>query len=368
MTPRLRAWWTSLRQRFRPPRRLKFTRAGRVYVGFTLAMGFAAISSGNNLLFLLLGLMLAGITLSGVLSESTLRGLTVSRSLPLEAQAGQPVLVGLTVTNHKKRFSSFAVVGRDVTDRGVAGRVFALHLDPRQTRNLAYRWEPDRRGRVKFARIEVATRYPFGLFEKWREYFVEAEMVVFPREVPAPPVAPRRAHPPGERPAGAIGQGSEFFALREARFGDDARHLHWKTTARIGRPVVVEREKERRRRVAIVADNRAPGPSTALRTNGGGALRTNGGGALRTSGIEEAMDDLAERAAALVKKSMMEGCEVALSASGVLVPPGIGSAHERRILRELALLEAARDDAAPQPIPHAELVPVAVEVVGGPAA
>ena len=47
------------RGNFRPPRRLKFTREGKFFVGITLGVGFAAINTGNNLLYLLLGMLLA---------------------------------------------------------------------------------------------------------------------------------------------------------------------------------------------------------------------------------------------------------------------------------------------------------------------
>lgn len=321
------------RRRFgRPPRRLKFTRAGRYYIAFTLVIGFAAINTGNNLLFLILGLMLAGIVLSGVLSESTLRGLSVRRALPADARAGKPSLVGLVVANDKPRLSSFAVVARDVTDRGEAGRVFALHLGPRESRELAYRWEPARRGKVAFLRVELATRYPFGLFEKWREVDLEGEMVVFPRDIPAPRTASRRAQPPGERPSGVAGSGTDFFALRDARADDDVRHIHWRTSARRGHPVVVEREQERRRRVALLVDNRAKG----------------------TAPTEEQLDDLVERAAALLRQVVVQGCEVALSASDGAVPAGAGPAHERRMLRLLALLGSSTAATAPPRVPGAE--------------
>ena len=51
-----RAWrrWRSVR----PPRRLKFTREGKFFVGITLGVGFAAINTANNLLYLLLGMLL----------------------------------------------------------------------------------------------------------------------------------------------------------------------------------------------------------------------------------------------------------------------------------------------------------------------
>jgi len=42
-------------------RRLVFTRAGRWYTALTIGIGLAAINTGNNLLFLVLGLLLASI-------------------------------------------------------------------------------------------------------------------------------------------------------------------------------------------------------------------------------------------------------------------------------------------------------------------
>ena len=52
----------------RTPRRLKLTREGKYYLGITLGVGFAAINTGNNLLYLMLGMLLALIVISGVMS------------------------------------------------------------------------------------------------------------------------------------------------------------------------------------------------------------------------------------------------------------------------------------------------------------
>ncbi len=76
-------------RRFRSPRRLKFTREGKFFVGITLGVGFAAINTGNNLLYLLLGMLLALIVVSGVMSEISLRHLT-RRSTPAPPGAGRP--------------------------------------------------------------------------------------------------------------------------------------------------------------------------------------------------------------------------------------------------------------------------------------
>src|SRR5262245_81585 len=78
--------------RLKTSRRLKFTREGKFFVGITLGVGFAAINTGNNLLYLLLGMLLALIIVSGLMSELSLRDLTVIRRLPLRAQVARPHL------------------------------------------------------------------------------------------------------------------------------------------------------------------------------------------------------------------------------------------------------------------------------------
>jgi len=45
----------------RPPRRLRFTSEGTGFVIVALAIGVAAINTGNNLLYLILAMMLSAI-------------------------------------------------------------------------------------------------------------------------------------------------------------------------------------------------------------------------------------------------------------------------------------------------------------------
>ena len=61
LTPR-RLW-----KRFweRAPRQLEFTREGKILVAIALAVGAAAINTGNNLLLLGWGLVLSAIVISG---------------------------------------------------------------------------------------------------------------------------------------------------------------------------------------------------------------------------------------------------------------------------------------------------------------
>src|SRR4051812_6195848 len=63
----------------RPPRSLTITGPGRTYLVITLGVGLGALNTGNNLLYLVLGLLLSMVVVSGVLSENCLRRLEIRR-------------------------------------------------------------------------------------------------------------------------------------------------------------------------------------------------------------------------------------------------------------------------------------------------
>ena len=105
-----------LRQRWfiRPRRRLSFTREGSIAVVMAVAVGVAAMNTGNNLLYLLLGWVLSFIVASGMLSEMTLRGLAVTRVFPAVVVAGEPFLLELTITNQKPKRASYSIEIEDL--------------------------------------------------------------------------------------------------------------------------------------------------------------------------------------------------------------------------------------------------------------
>ena len=67
----------------RAPRRRRFslTRQGKGYVFVTIGVGIAAVNTGNNLLYLILGLLLSLLLVSGTLSDLALYQLRAKRCL-----------------------------------------------------------------------------------------------------------------------------------------------------------------------------------------------------------------------------------------------------------------------------------------------
>lgn len=301
----------------RPPRRLKFTREGWYYFFFTLGVGIAALNTGNNLLFLVLGLQLTAIIVSGILSEIALQKLEVVRELPRDPAAREPFPLRYRITNRKRFWPSLTIL---IGEKGgpFNGAVAPLlAVGPGETATASTRCEVPWRGRFELQEITLSTRFPFGLFEKSRDLPLPGTLWILPARIKA---AERRIHGgarDGERPEGRAGHGAEFLGLRELKPGDDRRQVHWLKSASAGRLLAIEREREQRRRVVIVLDNRGDPDDP------------------------EWLDAPVEEAAALLRLLSLRGMEVGLSVSGRYAAPEHGAEAVRRRLRELAELGVA---------------------------
>ncbi|RMH12744.1 MAG: DUF58 domain-containing protein, partial [Gemmatimonadetes bacterium] len=231
---RLRAW-----------RRIRFTLGGLLFSVGGLAVGMAAATTGNNLLYLLLGAMLGLIVVSSWLSEHDLGGLTIRRQVPTAVTVGRPAPLVYHVTNRKPRLPTLAL---ELIEPQGGCAAFVARVDPGRTLQARAHVTFARRGVHRFSALTLSTAYPFGLFVKQRDLAMPGEIVVRPRcdrPVRMPSTAaglPRRRV--GESAALAAGPRGDYRGLREYRAGDDRRDIHWKATARVGETVVREYDQD----------------------------------------------------------------------------------------------------------------------------
>jgi len=336
-------FWSRFRRRLRPPRKLSFTREGKIIVVLAVGVGFAAINTGNNLLYLLLGWLLSFIIASGILSEQTLKKLVVTRRPPPRVYAGEPFLMEVVIKNGKEKRASYSIEVEDLQgSTPIDKRCYFLKIPEAKSQRTSYRHTFVRRGLYTLTGYRLATKFPFALFRKSRDVDAPLEVLVYPARVSVPRPPPRAATR-GDAIADRLGRRGEFFGLRERRIGDDRRDIHWKSSARTGRLLVREYEDELARRVVIGVDN-------ALPTDVREALED---GALTPA--QEAQVTAVERAisvAASLSAAYLEvGWTVELVARDAHVAGGTGRMHEAKIARALALLPYASEDTPFTPMP-----------------
>jgi len=309
-------WYLPKDKRYR--RRLTFTREGKVFVFVTFGLGFAAVNTGTNLMYLVFGFMLSLIILSGVLSEHVLRKLRIVRRLPTRAFAGEPTLIEIAVENEKDRLISYSVeIADQATDALNDRRCYFLKIPPRSEQSASYRRVVLRRGSLAFHGYRVSTRFPFALFEKWREVEGEGELLVYPALLPYS-FSEGAAHEEGDQAGSSRGRGTETRELREYRDGDETRSIHWRRTAAIGKPVVREYEREAASVLSILLDNRRPV----------GALPA----------WEESFEQNVSHAAYVVERALSRGYSVEICARGSRSPLLSGGSPPDALWRYLALV------------------------------
>src|SRR5262249_5934291 len=88
-------------------------------------------------------------------------------------------------------------------------------------------------------------------------------ILVLPRRYPLPSIAfpgTLKYQEGGVALASSVGRSEEFVSLREYRRGDPLRHIHWRSWAKAGKPIVKEFEDEFFVRHALVLDTVTPYP------------------------------------------------------------------------------------------------------------
>jgi Protein of unknown function DUF58 len=106
---------------------------------------------------------------------------------------------------------------------------------------------PLRRGLLQFKTLTVACPDPLGLFNVCVTLPLSQSVLILPKRYKLPQIhlpGSRRHQSGGVALASSVGDSEEFRALREYRPGDPPRKIHWKSWAKVGRPIVKEEQDE----------------------------------------------------------------------------------------------------------------------------
>ncbi len=223
-----------------PEWEIRVTNFGLGYILMCLVVAIAALNTGNNGLYLVLAAMLSGMVVSAFLSRRNVRGVRCEIEAAGEVIATRPAWLRVRLENRLRTATAQALF---FLHESLPGPLWVDPLGPGEKREVVVESVFPRRGVYREADAGLLSRFPLGLFRKYRRARLARELVVYPlpETISVPEIPPEDAR--GGRPHPRTrGGGSDIRTLRDFAPGDDPRDLHWKQSARMRRWIVRERE------------------------------------------------------------------------------------------------------------------------------
>jgi len=243
----------------RPAWSYQATRHGWLYLLAVAAVAFGAVTSANNLLFLVLACLLAALVVSGLFSRLNLADLELQFSVPEDLFAGQAAPVRLSLRNAKSWMPSFAVhLEVDLDTGDPRPQAYFPMLAGGESRSLLVSLRFPRRGRYQQDTFWLRSGFPFGLLRRSAHLRMPREIVVFPPVERRPEIENTLAQMANEWERHRAGLGQELYRIRPYQPGDSSRVVHWKASAHTGELKVREFSVEEDRRVEILFDRGIP--------------------------------------------------------------------------------------------------------------
>jgi uncharacterized protein (DUF58 family) len=279
----------------------RYTAAGQAMLGGVMVAMFSGLDVENAVGYQAFTLLLALLFIAVVFSLRFRVAFSVERLLPRVATAGQPFTYRVAVRNLTAKNQSGVTLIEDLADprptfkdwrdykldENRHFRPFRLSraqlrnpfkvatvketelppLPPQQKGETTVEMTAWRRGLVRFEGVTFARSDPFGLYRALRKSPLPQTVLVLPKRYPLPPIAlpgSLKYQQGGVAMASNIGQSDEFVSLRDYRRGDPPRHIHWRSWAKTGKPIVKEFEDEFFVRHALVLDTFTTRPQSEL--------------------------------------------------------------------------------------------------------
>jgi uncharacterized protein (DUF58 family) len=246
--------------------RQRLTLRGRFVLWATLVLAFIGVDTRRALVFMLFALAAPPFLVA--LGRLVVRPppLRFSGRLPVRLTAGRPVSAPLEISPVSAGFTGpLALFWEgplpDAASFSVEPVEQYFHVPDDRPARVPVDLRPRRRGRYLLPRLGVAATDLFGLVRTRAVWLDEQVVLAYPRyytldELPLP--MGRRYQPGGIPLASEVGDSLEFVGTREYREGDALRKIHWRSWARLGKPVVREYQEEYFSRIALVLDTFLP--------------------------------------------------------------------------------------------------------------
>lgn len=275
----------------------------------TLVLGFAAVNTGNNLLYLIVAALLAFMASTGFAGKRNIEGYRLDLDVPDEVYAGTATLLTLRIHNPRRFLPAFLLrVELDDTS------VLLPYLPAQSSGSVTLPFCPKRRGHNRIDQMRISSPFPVAFFVRRQVFVLDGDILAFPAARPLPyllSATGKEVHRPGQSSARRGNQGV-VAGIFDYTGSEPLKRIHWRLSARHDSFKVKELECDASEPVIIVPAE-LPGATCDERLSG---------------------------AAWLIDRTLRSGRPVGLRLGSGLLAPGSGRDHKLKLLRALALADA----------------------------
>jgi uncharacterized protein (DUF58 family) len=275
----------------------------------TLLLGFAAVNTGNNLLYLIVAALLAFMASTGVAGKGNIEGYQLELDAPDEVYAGIATQLTLRIAN-PRRFFPALLLRVELDDVAVL-----LPFIPAQAAGrVTLPYCPPRRGHNRIERLRISSPFPVAFFVRSHTFALDGDIIAFPAPRPLPHLlsaAGREPQRPGPSSARRGNQGV-VAGVYDYTGSEPLKRIHWRLSARHDVLKVKELESDASEPV-IIDPEELPGANREERLSG---------------------------ATWLIDRTLRSGRPVGLRLGQNVLAPGSGRDHKLKLLRTLALSDA----------------------------
>jgi uncharacterized protein (DUF58 family) len=291
---------------------MKLTQEGKRFFIATVLIAFAAFNTANNLIYLVFSMMLSILFLAYVILRWNIKDLILRVSYTQPVFAKRSARINISLSNDKKHIPSYSIkvwIPEQTEGTAYFPEVSCLS-EIQQDVPILY----ERRGMYKYGNFFIESSFPFLFFSKKIVSHIEGEVIVYPEIKELDWGITATVNEWYEASQARIGKGEEFSMVREFRYGDDRRRIHWKASAKATQLLMKEYATHEPKKLTIILDNLKPQN-------------------------EESFEKAVSLAASMTDKFLNEGFFIRLLTCRKMIPFGNSKDHLFKILDILAAIE-----------------------------
>ena len=216
------------------------------------------VESTAALAFVAIGLFALVVLLDGVLTPRVLQGIGLELTPLIRTTQDRPFKINVRLRNPTQKARAVRLTLAFPLELNPHEEDLAVTL-PADTEWSAFDWacRTSQRGKFQITSARLEGTSPLGFWAHWKTLPVAAEVRAYPnlareRNSLAALFLNRGAF--GIHAQRQVGRGREFEKLREYVPGDGIEDIHWKATAKRGKPVTKVFQIERTQEVYVVID------------------------------------------------------------------------------------------------------------------